>query len=184
MTLSDLASLGSFVSGVAVLVSLLYLALQMRQARQHTAAQISQARVHSGMQLNEQYVADPAFADLFMRGIRGDRDLTDGDWFRLHFLFSSAFMLFEDDFRQYKAGLISAERHSGAVKRLSRGFQNPGYRAAWTVQREGFEPDFQAHMDSIAKQARELGPIYMPGAYQAALAAEIEGQVVVPKHNG
>ena len=33
MSLSDLASLGSFVSGVAVLVSLIYLALQVRQPK-------------------------------------------------------------------------------------------------------------------------------------------------------
>lgn len=31
MSLSDLASIGSFVSGVAVLASLIYLALQVRQ---------------------------------------------------------------------------------------------------------------------------------------------------------
>jgi hypothetical protein len=32
MSLSDLAPLGSFVSGVAVLISLIYLSLQVRQA--------------------------------------------------------------------------------------------------------------------------------------------------------
>jgi len=44
MSLSDLASLGSFVSGLAVLISLIYLAIQVQQAEQNQKAQIQQGR--------------------------------------------------------------------------------------------------------------------------------------------
>jgi hypothetical protein len=40
MSLSDLASIGSFVSGAAVLVSLVYLRLQIRQNTRHSQALI------------------------------------------------------------------------------------------------------------------------------------------------
>jgi hypothetical protein len=36
MSLADLASLGSFISGIAVLVSLVYLAQQIRQSTKHS----------------------------------------------------------------------------------------------------------------------------------------------------
>ena len=42
MSLSDLASLGSFASGVAVTVSLIYLIIQTRQNVRHTRALIQQ----------------------------------------------------------------------------------------------------------------------------------------------
>ena len=45
MTLSDLASLGSLISSVAVLVSLTYLAYQIRQSTKRTRALIQSARV-------------------------------------------------------------------------------------------------------------------------------------------
>ena len=45
MSLTDLASLGSFVSGVAVLISLIYLGIQTRQTSKHTKALILQNRV-------------------------------------------------------------------------------------------------------------------------------------------
>jgi hypothetical protein len=45
MTLSDLASIGSLVSGVAVLVSLIYLALQVRQAEKNQRALMNQGTV-------------------------------------------------------------------------------------------------------------------------------------------
>ena len=44
MTLTDLASLGSFVSAVAVVISLIYLALQVRQNTRHSQALIQQGR--------------------------------------------------------------------------------------------------------------------------------------------
>ena len=44
MSLSDLASIGSLISGVAVLVSLVYLSLQIRQNARHSQALIQQGR--------------------------------------------------------------------------------------------------------------------------------------------
>jgi hypothetical protein len=40
MSLTDLASIGSLVSGVAVLVSLIYLSLQVKQAERNQQASI------------------------------------------------------------------------------------------------------------------------------------------------
>lgn len=54
MTLSDLASIGSLVSGIAVLVSLVYLAQQIRQSTKHTRAQIQQGRIQ---RITEQQLA-------------------------------------------------------------------------------------------------------------------------------
>ena len=42
MSLADLASIGSFISGIVVLVSLVYLGLQVRQAKFHQQAAIRQ----------------------------------------------------------------------------------------------------------------------------------------------
>src|SRR5689334_6518225 len=45
MTLSDLAAVGSLVSGVAVLVSLVYLALQVRQSERNQRAVLNQGYI-------------------------------------------------------------------------------------------------------------------------------------------
>ena len=179
MTLSDLASLGSFVSGIAVLVSLVYLAVQVRQSRKHTAAQISQSRVQIGIEQQEKLITDPAVADIMMRGMRGDPNFTELDGYRFFFLLSNTFLGIEDEFRQHQAGLISDERHNGYVKRITIPMQMPGYRAMWMAQRDGFEPDFQAFMDALMQRGREIGPLPSnPGArWLEALAAEVERKI-------
>ena len=44
MTLADLASIGSFISGLGVLITLIYLGLQVRQAKLHQQGTIRQGR--------------------------------------------------------------------------------------------------------------------------------------------
>ena len=68
MSLSDLASVGSFVSGIAVLVSLIYLALQVRQAEKNQRALIHQGRV---AQSTERFLrfADPGFSRAYLKGL-------------------------------------------------------------------------------------------------------------------
>jgi hypothetical protein len=164
---------GSFVSGIAVLASLVYLSLQMRQNRKHTAAQISQARMEFGALQQERYVTDPVLTQIMMRAASGDLGLNDIDQVRFGFMLRSMFMMIEDEFRQHQAGLISDAQHKGFIRRFSRPFRLPGYRAAWVIERDGFEPDFQAYMDPIVQRERESGLSMPVGNWKAALEAEL-----------
>src|SRR5450432_96104 len=58
MSLSDLASLGSFVSGFAVLTSLVYLTLQVRQTERNQKSSIRHSRVSRIVELHVA-LADP-----------------------------------------------------------------------------------------------------------------------------
>jgi len=47
MSLSDLAAVGSFISGIAVFLSFIFLALQLRQANRNQRSLMQQARTGS-----------------------------------------------------------------------------------------------------------------------------------------
>ncbi len=61
MSLSDFASLGSFVSGFAVLISLIYLALQVRLTKRNQQISIRHSRASRIVELHLA-LADPAVA--------------------------------------------------------------------------------------------------------------------------
>ena len=76
MSLSDLASLGSFVSGLAVLISLVLLFFQLRQLNQQVRqternqqASIRHGRITRGVDI-QLARADPGAADAWRRGER------------------------------------------------------------------------------------------------------------------
>jgi len=75
MTLSDLASIGSLVSGIAVLVSLAYLAQQTRQNSKHTRALIQQCRAIQLADMPLRSAENASLVETRMRGDEGDKTL-------------------------------------------------------------------------------------------------------------
>src|SRR5215467_13953304 len=73
MALSDLASLGSFVSGLAVLASLVYLTLQVRQAERYQKAIAQQARA---TRLSDLHMRLAGVEEIVSKGFSGDVDLS------------------------------------------------------------------------------------------------------------
>src|SRR6478672_8466794 len=99
MSLADLASVGNIVGAVAVLVSLLYLGLQIRQNTRHAQAAIQQSR-SSLLCEHSMRIADSPALDAFMRGLAGDTTLTPLEQARFIFVCRSIFFLSENHFLQ------------------------------------------------------------------------------------
>ena len=76
MSLSDLASIGSLVSGVAVLISLIYLALQVRQAEKNQRAIAAAGRAARSADTLLR-MADPGSVDAYWLGGDGDETITE-----------------------------------------------------------------------------------------------------------
>ena len=78
MILTNLAAIGSFISGVAVVVTLIFLLLQMRQANLNQRALMQQGRV---ARTNETMLrlTEPHMLEIIMRGGAGDLTMSPGD---------------------------------------------------------------------------------------------------------
>jgi hypothetical protein len=156
MTLGDLASLGSFVSGVAVLVSLIYLATQVRQATKHTRAQISQAIVDRRVDIQiHQTSAD--LSELILRGRRGDQAMTPLEVARFMSWARSQFWSAEDIFLQYRDGMLRKEMYDSFRNSMINIMRGAGMQATWESLRQNFIPDFMAFMDGAAREAVARG---------------------------
>ena len=172
MTLSDLASLGSFVSSVAVVASLAYLGIQTHQNSKHTRALISQGRADHALRQHELMADNPGLMEVIVRGMAGDESLDVVQGSRFHAYSVNSFLTNEDEFRQHHAGLIEDARHAGFVKRIRNMLRQPGYRAMWQMQREGFDGDFQFFMDSLAREARQMPTPDYGAIWKSVVASE------------
>jgi hypothetical protein len=154
MTLSDLASIGSLVSGVAVLVSLIYLAQQTRQNSRHTRALIQQGRASQGQAGIVQWIAtDPSTAEVYLRGCEGDVTLDRVQFIRFFYMMISAFFAWEDSFYQHREDLVENERHAAMMMTIKTILQGPGAIAAWQMGRTSFGADFQSFVDGLLSEA-------------------------------
>jgi hypothetical protein len=153
MSLSDLASIGNLVSGIAVLVSLLYLAQQTRQNAKHTRALIHQGRADQWIDFSLRWAEDASLAKIVLDGDSADPALDALGLFRYSSNSIAAFALFEDLFHQHRDNLIDEERHLAMLKTLRLRLTAPGFRVCWEQTRDMYAPAFQKFMDDAVREA-------------------------------
>lgn len=163
MSLSDLASIGNLVGGIAVLASLAYLTLQVRQNTRHTRALIELGRATRVAEFNLSMCQAPdSCIEAVLAGINADPALTDEQEFRFYSYSRASFFDAQDSFRQHFEGLLGIDAYEGLVSIMRVRFSSPGMRAAWKVQRETFTPKFRALMDDLVQTTPARTTKYAP----------------------
>jgi hypothetical protein len=151
MSLSDLASLGSFISGVAVLISLIYLALQVRQAEKNQRSLMQQGQANRICDLLLRN-SDPSLAMIYRKGLAAE-PLSEVELTQFNNLFRAQLMSRHDTFLQHEQHL-TPEPSFRTLRLATRDLMRaPGARAMWRNLRHIYEPSFQAFIDESVQGA-------------------------------
>jgi hypothetical protein len=154
MSLSDLASLGSFVSGVAVLVSVIYLAIQVRQNTRNLRAQNAIAHFQMVANMNE-IGADPRYSNLFAKGMRGDSGIEQGEYLQFAYLMRTFVTNFYTEWLLDRETLLHRGTYSSQRSLYTRfGMGQPGMRAWWRTYGSQFPTEFRAEIDGVIKETK------------------------------
>jgi hypothetical protein len=176
MSLSDLASVGSFVSGFAVLISLVYLALQVRQTKRNQQIEIRHSRVSRIVDLHLA-LADPGVADAWLHGSGSLQALTQTELSQYINLCRALFFHFEDSFYQREEGLLNDDAFETVVAGVRFSARSPGWRAAWKMARPNFGGRFRDFMDGEIAAAAVEPPVDLSlETWKVAFAAEASGK--------
>jgi hypothetical protein len=153
MSLSDLAALGSFVSGLAVLVSLVFLYFQLRQV----TAQIKQGEKNQRALLDQGTVArnseiiffhaQPHINDLTTRVAGGDTHFTAAELGLLSIRVRTSMLAGQDTYVQNKAGLTDPVTVDNSEAVLRYVLSQPVYRALWYASRGGYAAEWRDYVD-------------------------------------
>lgn len=180
MSLSDLASLGSFVSGFAVLVSLVYLALQVRQAEKNQRGLMHQVVVGRAMDLNLSLARDPVLTPLLLKVNSPSTEPTADELFRYVSLVRAFFLNGEDVFHQFKHRLMHEDAYRSWERAAKYTLRLPSFRAAWKQTRANFGQDYVEHIEKLIAETLAAGGSYgEQGAkeWKADISAEAARQV-------
>jgi hypothetical protein len=171
MGLSDLASVGSFVSGVAVLVSLIYLALQVRQAERNQRALMQQGRANR-VSDSCMRMAEPGLSLIFSKGRDGDESLTLEQLDQYMNICRAAFLSGEDSFLHHLTGQLDEAAYRSFVTGIRSLFRMPGVRAAWRLSSHQYGDEFVQFMDGLMKETRAAAESDRLGQWIEAVQSE------------
>ena len=172
MSLTDLASLGSFVSAIAVLISLIYLSLQVKQAERNQQASIRSTRVTRIVDIHMR-LTDPSLSDAATLGGAGASGITDTQVRQFIFYCSARFYNAEDSFNQFQEGLLNRRAYDSLVVGLKKSLSQPGMRAFYKRQRGAFGTDFAAFVDKLLVETPLGPPQDVAAQWRADVAAEL-----------
>ena len=178
MTLSDLAALGSFVSGLAVLVSLVFLYFQLRQVNE----QVKQAEKNQRAVLNQGYItrvteylrwyAESPINELRARVIAGDTSFTAEELLRLQMAFRVTLLSAQDAYLQHKAGLVDTMTLDNSMRSVrTTWIEQPVYRALWLQQAPTIAPEFAAVIETMLRETPVRKAVDVVSRFKSDLAA-------------
>jgi hypothetical protein len=151
MSLSDLAAIGSLVSGIAVLGSLVYLSLQVKQSERNQQAAIRQGRTGRSVDISLA-LTEPSVADAVMKGRTGAADMTATQASQFLGICGAIFGNYEDGFYQHKDGLLNDSAFDSLVVLMRSTFRFPGNRAMWTIIRGQYGSEYVDCVDKIVSE--------------------------------
>ncbi len=148
MNWEAIGAIGEVVGAIGVIVTLGYLAFQIRQNtgqlrrnEQHTQTAALDETVRSFSQWREQISSDRATAEIWVRGLADPSNLDEVDRIRFDYLLATLFYSFQATYRRAKnAG--SPETWENGREVLAAVLSNPGAARYWAAFQNRFLDDF------------------------------------------
>ena len=142
--LDDLGNIGEFLGGIGVVVTLAYLAIQIRKNTQSVRSASLHSISTSISEFMDKIAQDSALTKLWFDGLSGTVQLSEADAQRLGLLLMSLVRRWENAFHQSRAGMLESASWSGMREGLTFVFSSPGAQAWWKGARALFSADFVA----------------------------------------
>jgi len=155
MTIIELGALGEFVGSMAVLVTLVYLAVQVHQTKRAVQSASLQTGIATMTQNSQTVFADRKLSEVVVKGFFDD-DLDSTDWFRFGLCMTSMFHVFQQYFLDSEKGLGDLRTWAGEERAMRDLLSQPGV-ARWWREMPGlpFSDEFTSHVDAIISSANE-----------------------------
>ena len=135
MDLNTLASLGEFVAGLGVIVSLVYLSLQVRQNTLSVRASTNQAFAEAAGEIGGSLYADPELFKFFEKAMRSPGSLDRSERLRWHLIATRIVRHMESSYYQYLFGTMDSELWAGLDASFRGMASEPGL-ALWIQRNE------------------------------------------------
>jgi hypothetical protein len=142
MSLNDLANLSEGIGGIAIVVTLIYLAIQIRQNTRMMRAAAHHSVNELGVHINLALGTDPEASRILQLGAANYAELDPHQRLMFHLMMRANFSGAEDFYIQAREGLLDADMWDSRKLSMTRYLQQPGVQIWWERNSELFSRDF------------------------------------------
>ena len=148
MNWDAVGAIGEITGAIAVIVTIGYLALQMRQNTRSVQSAAAQQILEGLAELNQFLGSDPQINDLWWRGLQHPESLSDEELNRLLTLASSLIQRFELLFLNHRQGFVPREVWEAQSRNMERVFGTPGIQRWFSEFGSGIHTEFREYIEA------------------------------------
>ncbi len=149
MSLGEWASIASLVSAVALVVSVIYVSIQIRNNTRAVRATAFQQVVDSFAGISLEIAKDRNLVDLYLRGSQDFASLSDVERTQYSLMLLSFLRRAENVFFQTEIHLLQSDHWSGIRDSIKAIVDPPGARECWSVINCHLNPEFRAFIGTL-----------------------------------
>ena len=160
MSLDQVANIAEISAAALVIVSLIYVAIQIKQNTKATQLSTSQAFIDTHGEVVLHIAVDKEFREIYWRGLKGLSNLDGSETAAFAVWTNHAFRVWESFYYQWQEGVFDDRLWAGFKVQLCDFFGYPGTREIWSARNHLFSEEFRELVDNEVVSA-ESKPLYV-----------------------
>ena len=143
-----LANIGEIIAAILVVVSLGYVALQIRQNTQALKVTATQSYVEMYNTITSELVKQD-LADIWSRGFRDFSTLNSTEAVQFSAIAGQLMRVFESAHTQWRRGALEQQLWQASERTLLDSMTMAGFQQWWDFRKHWYSKDFQIHIDGL-----------------------------------
>jgi hypothetical protein len=158
MDITTLAAWGEFLGGIAVVVSLVYLAGQIRQNSKLMRASTASFTLEALNAVNGRIIDDPEVARIYHTGCEDRNSLSEPDRQRFDALTAISFGAFDQQYDFFQDDVMSQRAWIRERRAMLYMVQQRGIRQWWTEWGDIYSDEFIEFVNGLIREAEAAAP--------------------------
>jgi hypothetical protein len=155
MNWDAIGAIGEVFGALAVVVSVVYLATQVRKQTEEAQLTASRDLATQLGHATQTITEDDGFAEIWLKGVRDYEALPEKERIRLSFLFQRCCRIMEQHYRHTARGNLDIAYNQSVDNQYAEFFSLPGVQRWWELSKGHFEPEFREKIERMVANTRE-----------------------------
>lgn len=153
MKLSEAAQLAEIVSAVGLVISLIYVGVQVTDNTSATRSAMASSASTEFTDWYEHLSSDPVLMDVWLRGVTAPETLDEQQQLRFVFLLHIVMLQFQNNYYLVEEGTLDQKMLASINNTLATIRGTPGFEFYWPLRRELFFPEYRAFVEALMFEA-------------------------------
>jgi hypothetical protein len=149
LSLSDFASIAEVVGALAVVISLIYVGMQVQDSTRAVRSATANETTNAISAWYENIAVDPETVQLLYAGASDPDSLTAEQWLQLVYLLHGLVLKYQTAFYLAREGTLDSNISRSITGTISGNRESPGFLRYWEQRGSLFEPEFKAYIEDI-----------------------------------